>query len=298
MAHHRLKYRVLYLAMLLGGVASQLVLPAWAAGVTPGAATEPTGTAVMLANDWRDTLNPADFWVSEKLDGVRALWDGQTLRFRSGRVIAAPGWFTAALPATALDGELWMGRGSFDRLSGAVRKTSPVDAEWREVRYMIFDTPGVPGNFGQRMQGIASSIQAVGVPWLQSIAQQRMADSAALQRELRNTVNAGGEGLVLHHALALWQTGRSDGVRKLKLQPDEEGSVVALKPGKGRHIGRMGALVVEMADGQQFALGTGFSDAEREAPPKLGSIVTYRYRGKTPAGLPKFASFLRVRALE
>ena len=298
MSHRRLARSALYLALVLGGAMPPHALATGVTAVAFDNSSALSGVQAMLAKDWQDSLNPADYWVSEKLDGVRALWDGQTLRFRSGRVIAAPTWFTEALPTTALDGELWMGRGSFDRLSGAVRKTVPVDAEWREVRYMIFDTPRVLGTFSERVQGMAPLVQAAGVPWLQTIAQQRIADPAALRRELRHTVNAGGEGLVLHHALALWQTGRSDGVRKHKLQPDEEGRVVALKPGKGRHAGRMGALVVEMASGQQFALGTGFSDAQRETPPELGSTVTYRYRGKTPAGLPKFASFVRVRALE
>jgi len=284
--------------MLLGGAVAQCALPVWAAGENLEPAGATASLSVMLAKDWQNTLNPMDYWVSEKLDGVRALWDGRTLRFRSGRVIAAPAWFTAALPATALDGELWMGRTSFDRLSATVRKTAPDDAAWRDVRYMIFDLPGVPGNFDQRVQAIAPLVQTAGVPWLQSVPQQRLQDIAALQQELRNTTHAGGEGLMLHHAQALWQAGRSDAVRKLKLQPDEEGRVVAVKPGKGRHAGRMGALVVEMANGQQFALGTGFSDLQRQNPPAPGSTVTYRYRGKTPAGLPRFASFLRVRALE
>jgi DNA ligase-1 len=74
--------------------------------------------------------------------------------------------------------------------------------------------------------------------------------------------------------------------------------VVAHLPGKGRHAGRLGALLLEMPDGQRFALGTGFTDAQREAPPAIGSVVTYRYRDRTPKGLPKFASFLRVRAPE
>lgn len=106
--------------------------------IKPAAQWAPLGEWAM---PWDKRLDAREFALSEKIDGVRALWDGKKLRFRSGREIAAPAWFLAAFPAAALDGELWMGRGSFDRLSGIVRKAQPVDKEWREVRYMVFDTP-------------------------------------------------------------------------------------------------------------------------------------------------------------
>ena len=253
---------------------------------------------VMLAKPWQTTLNPADYLVSEKLDGVRALWDGHTLRFRSGRPIAAPAWFLAGLPSLALDGELWMGRRSFEQVSGTVRKAQPVDAEWRALRYMVFDAPQDGGPFAQRAQHLVQWLQAARQPWLQAVAQTTVADAAALQDRLDAVVAAGGEGLVLHRADALWTAGRSDALRKLKPLPDEEGTVLAHIPGTGKYQGRMGALLLETPDGKRFKLGTGFSDALRSAPPAVGSQVTYRYRDRTASGLPRFASFVRVRALD
>lgn len=255
--------------------------------------------ALMLAKHWHAALNPGEFLISEKLDGVRAVWDGQVLRFRSGRTIAAPAWFTAALPPTPLDGELWLGRGQFDRLSGIARKSTPVDAEWRELRYMVFDLPGTEGTFAERTAQAATLLGAAGSPaWLQAVEQKRGTDQAALQRQLRQLVKAGAEGLMLQRADALWAAGRSDSLFKLKPLPDEEGRVVAHLPGKGRHTGRLGALLLELPSGQQFALGTGFTDAQRASPPAIGATVTYRYRERTPTGLPRFASFLRVREAE
>lgn len=288
------------LALLL----ASLFLPAAATATSVGedvlalSAPSELPPALMLARHWQAGLDPKDFLVSEKLDGVRAFWDGRTLRFRSGRVIAAPDWFTAALPATALDGELWLGRGSFDRLSGIVRRNVPVDAEWRELRYMIFDLPGASGPFGERAARVAALLADANVAWLQAVQQRQVPDRATLQRQLQQVVRAGGEGLMLHRADALWTPGRSDALRKLKPLPDEEARVLAHLPGKGRHAGRMGALWLELANGQRFALGTGFSDRQRDTPPPLGAIVTYRYRDRTPAGLPRFASFLRVRQPE
>jgi DNA ligase-1 len=253
---------------------------------------------VTLAKPWQATLNPADFLVSEKLDGVRAVWDGSVLRFRSGRTIAAPPWFVAGLPATTLDGELWLGRKSFDMLSGIVRKESPVEDEWRFVRYMVFDLPHEPGPFVQRVSRMRELLAASPQPWLTAVEQTVVSDAVSLQTRLNAVVAAGGEGLVLHRADALWASGRSDALRKLKPAPDEEGMVMAQIPGKGKYQGRMGALLLETPEGQRFALGTGFSDALRASPPPVGAMVTYRYRDRTASGLPKFASFLRVRGAE
>jgi DNA ligase-1 len=296
--------RTLYCALLLAGVllaptapfAAMDVISAPAVGADQAPQVAPP--ALMLAQNWQSGLDPAKFLVSEKLDGVRAYWDGQVLRFRSGRLIAAPTWFTAALPKTALDGELWMGQRSFDVLSGAVRKSVPVDAEWREVRYMVFDAPAAPGVFADRAEHIATLVKQAQVPWLQAVEQTPIAHRQALQQRLQAITSAGGEGLVLHRADALWESGRSKALRKLKLQPDEEARVVAQISGKGRLAGRMGALLLEMPNGQRFALGTGFTDAQRDTPPVVGATVTYRYRDRTPAGLPKFASFLRERGAE
>lgn len=252
----------------------------------------------MLASRWRLDADPTGYLVSEKFDGVRAVWDGQTLRFRSGRVIQAPAWFTAALPATALDGELWLGRRQFDRLSGVVRRQTPVDAEWRAVRYRVFDLPGDPRPFGERAISLAAQLSVAKVPWLQAVEQTAGYDRDRLQSALKQMVRDGGEGLMLHRADALWVPGRSDALYKLKAQPDEEARVVAHLPGKGRHAGRLGALLLEMPNGQRFALGTGFTDAQRNDPPPVGALVTYRYRERTPSGLPRFASFMRVRAVE
>lgn len=298
MSFQRVNWRVAPLGLILGGTC---LTGSVAATLDPPVALKSTATAqpmLMHARWWQAGQTPSAFLVSEKLDGVRAFWDGRSLRFRSGRSIAAPQWFTAGLPKAALDGELWLGRGRFDELSGIVRHSTPVDADWRAVRYMIFDLPGATDAFAERAQHINQVVIEARQPWLQAVAQQRVPDAAALQALLQQTVHDGGEGLVLHRANALWSPGRSDALLKLKPVPDEEARVVATLPGKGRNLGHMGALLLEMPNGQRFALGAGFNDVQRADPPPVGSTVTYRYRDRTPKGLPRFASFLRMRAPE
>lgn len=272
-----------------------LLLMAGGSAATPAWADE--APALMLAGRYHDDIDPAAYWVSEKLDGVRAYWDGRRLLFRSGQRIAAPAWFVAALPLQPLDGELWLGRRRFERLSGIVRQQTPDDTAWHEVRYMLFDLPGAAGTFSERIVRMRAIVAAARVPWLQSVEQVRVADRAALQRRLATVLKAGGEGLMLHRADALWTAGRGESVLKLTPWLDAEARVVAHVPGKGRLAGLLGALEVEAADGRRFRLGSGFTDAQRRSPPAVGTTVTYRYRELTAKGLPRFPRYLRVRDL-
>ena len=251
--------------------------------------------AIILAKVLDPSVDPAQYLVSEKFDGVRAIWDGETLRFRSGNVVHAPAWFLAKLPRQPLDGELWLARGKFETLSGYVRKADPVDAEWRQIHYQIFELPGAAGTFEARYQQIQAIVKQADWPQLAAVEQFRVADRAALKHKLDVVVKAGGEGLMLHRADAPYVTGRSDVLLKLKPLDDTEAIVVGHIPGKGKYQGMLGALRVEAPDGSRFVIGTGFTDAVRRNPPPVGTTITYTYRGLTRSGVPRFASYWRVR---
>lgn len=278
----RLVFRLFF--VLLAVVASALTL----------AAVSPAPT-LLLAERYHDDIDVSRYWVSEKLDGVRAIWDGKALRFRSGNPVPAPQWFVDALPGQPVDGELWLGRGRFDQLSAVVRRQVPDDAEWRQVRYMIFELPEAPGSFGDRIGQIKDLVAAARLPWLQAVPQFRLADDAALQKKLRDVVRQGGEGLMLHRADAAYEIGRSSALLKLTPWLDAEATVIAHLPGKGKYAGMTGALQMEMSDGRRFALGSGLSDALRRNPPPVGTLVTYCYRELTQNGMPRFPRYLRVR---
>ena len=252
-------------------------------------------TAILLANVLGENVDPAAYLVSEKYDGVRAIWDGKILRFRSGRTVNAPDWFIAKLPAEKLDGEMWLARDTFDQLSGYVRKSTPSDDEWRQIKYMVFENPDGAGTFTQRYARIREIVAKTNWPQLVAVEQVRVADRAALKRRFNEVVKGGGEGLMLHLADAPYVTGRSDVLLKLKPLQDTEATVVEHLPGKGKYLGQMGALRMEMPGGKRFNIGTGFTDAVRKNPPSVGTTVTYTYRGMTKNGTPRFASYLRVR---
>ncbi len=286
-----------FLLTLASSVFAASLLPAAA----PAQSLPPSpAPSLMLANVYRDGTILADYWVSEKYDGVRGYWDGQALWTRGGERVAAPTWFTAGWPKEPMDGELWAGHGQFARAVSTVRQQTPNDAAWRTLRFMVFDLPAHGGTFTERIPALNGLVSRIDQLWVQAVPQSKVASPQALRSLLDKTVKNGGEGLMLHRGASLYKGLRSDDLLKLKTHEDSEAQVVAHLPGQGKHAGSLGALLVEIpaADGkpaQRFKLGTGFSDVQRQNPPAIGARVTYRFRGLNDSGIPRFASFMRVR---
>ena len=176
-----------------------LLLAGWPSRAWPTPSATPP--VVMLATPYRTGIDVSAYWVSEKLDGVRAHWDGQQLQTRSGQPITPPSWFTRGWPRTAMDGELWTGNGRFDEVSALVRKGKAADAEWRRVRFMVFDLPTHGGTFDARVARMQALARSTKVAWLQPIAQSRLGNAVELEARLKQVVAAGGEGLMLHRGI-------------------------------------------------------------------------------------------------
>ena len=285
-----------FLLSLIGSLFAGSLLPA-AAGEPSQPPAVPT---LMLANVYRSGIVLLDYWVSEKYDGVRGYWDGRALWTRGGQRVATPLWFTAGWPAVAMDGELWAGHGQFAKAVSTVRQQTPDEAAWRGLRFMVFDLPAQGGPFSERIPVLHGVVKRIDQPWVQAVAQFKVANHPALQVLLAKTVKNGGEGLMLHRGASLYQGRRSDDLLKLKTHDDSEAVVVAHVSGRGKHAGKLGALLVEMPaangkPGQRFKLGTGFTDEQRQHPPIIGARVTYRFRGVNDSGIPRFASFMRLR---
>lgn len=253
---------------------------------------------LLLAKVYKKSSDLSRYWVSEKYDGVRAYWDGQQFISRRGNVFHAPDWFTEGFPDHPLDGELWLGRNSFEQLLSTVSKDEPIDEEWRKLTYQVFELPEATGTFSDRIMVMKSLLEDTENPYLKMVKQYRVNSHEALMAKLDAVVDAGAEGLMLHHESALYKTGRSDALLKVKRYEDAEARVIKHLRGKGKYTGMMGALLLETHDGIRFKIGSGFSDRERQNPPEIGAVVTYKYFGKTKNDKPRFASFLRVREVE
>lgn len=250
---------------------------------------------LLLAQDYQDNIDVSQYWVSEKLDGVRAYWDGKQLISRGGNIIQAPAWFTADFPPRPLDGELWLARQQFAQILSTVSKQQPVSSEWQQLAYYIFELPQAEGTFTERIRMMQLLVQQQNSPYLQVVPQFRVADRATLLATLTQLEQAGAEGLMLHHQDAHYKTGRSADLLKLKTYQDAEATVIGYRPGRGKYQGMVGALIVRTPEGLEFAIGSGLTDALRQTPPAIGSEITYRYNGYTSNGIPRFARFLRER---
>jgi DNA ligase-1 len=259
------------------------------------AADTTVAPALTLAKTYKGKIDITQYWVSEKLDGVRAYWNGQQLISRQGNPYPAPAWFIKNFPAETLDGELWLERNQFQRLLSIVKKKKAINTEWQQVRYFVFDLPHLNKPFDQRLNRLQQLVTLSASPYLKSVRQYQLADETALQQELDRITALGGEGLMLHRADAFYHAGRNNDLLKVKPYFDAEAIVISHIAGKGKYLGMLGSLLVEMPEGLQFRIGSGFTDQQRANPPTIGKTITYSYHGKTQKGIPKFASFLRVR---
>jgi DNA ligase 1 len=261
-------------------------------GATP--ATDKQTPHLLLANVWNPSIDPTGWWMSEKYDGLRGYWDGRKLWSRQGNIIHAPDYFLAELPRdVALDGELWIGHGKFEETISIVRSERP-DDRWKRVHFMVFDAPQAKGTFEQRMQLLRATFPQDN-RFVRVVVQECCQGVAQLLAERDRVVRLGGEGLMLRQPESVYEAGRSPTLLKVKPYDDAEATVIAYEPGKGKFAGKLGAVRVRTDDGREFSIGSGFTDAQRESPPPVGTVITYRFRGLTAKGLPRFPSYLRVR---
>jgi DNA ligase len=261
------------------------------AAKTPGSPGVPP---LLLAERWDNEGDLSGWWMSEKLDGVRAYWDGKQFISRLGNRYHAPDWFVAGLPDVALDGELWLGRKKFQTTVSIVKRQDKSD-HWKQVSFVVFDAPALDDPFEKRLKFVEAYIRKQKPAYAKAHVHEACKGVEHLRKELARIEALGGEGLMLRQPGSKYAVGRSATLLKVKTFHDADAKVVGHVPGKGKHAGRLGALEVVLDNGIHFSVGTGFSDAERQKPPPVGSLITFRYQELSDGGVPRFPSFLRIR---
>jgi DNA ligase-1 len=284
----------------LARVGAAVPAPRKVAAAAAGGASTGSGSSlavkpppVLLAHKW-EGMDPTGWWMSEKLDGVRAYWNGKTFISRLGNAFLAPAWFTEGLPESPLDGELWYGRKLFQKTTSIVRRTDGSD-EWKKLTYVVFDAPEDGRPFEKRLEFCRDWMECEEPPYARWHPHELCQGREHLLEELRKVEALGGEGLMLRKAGSRYEVGRSSTLLKVKTFHDDEARVVAHVAGAGRHEGRLGSLLCELRNGKRFNVGTGLSDHEREDPPPVGAIITYRFQELTDDGIPRFPSYVGVR---
>lgn len=253
--------------------------------------------------------NVGGWLASEKLDGVRAYWDGRNLLSRNGKILAAPEGWSTHLPPFALDGELYTARGEFEKIQSIVMDKTPNVTAWSEIKFYVFDVSEASGGLLERLSELEKFIlqNPQAGQNLKIIKQVKVKDNAEFEAFAEAVIAKGGEGAVVREPNAPYERKRSKNALKYKKFKDAECEVTAINAGTGKYAGLMGSVTCkalsaagsnpdeQIPHGVKFKVGSGFSDEERANPPKIGSIITYKYQNLTAKGVPRFPIFLRVR---
>lgn len=251
---------------------------------------------------YQQVADISHYYVSEKLDGVRGYWNGKQLLTRRGNAIHSPKWFTLHWPSFPMDGELWLARNQFQAVLSCVSKKNAEEDKqlscWKDLRFMMFDLPNEQGDFNQRVSKMRSILMQVPSPYLAMINQVILSSNEALENKMNKVISTQGEGLMLHLGSAHYVAGRNSALMKLKRYQDAEATVIGHTQGKGKYLGKLGALKVTTENGITFKIGSGLSDYQRANPPSIGTIITFKYNGLTQGGIPRFARFWRIKASE
>ena len=265
---------------------------------------DPLKGGVLLAEKWTPEMDPTGYWMSEKLDGVRAIWDGEAFYSRNGNRFATPASFARLLPKTTLDGELYIGPGQFNDTVSIVRSGVANPQRWKAIRYMVFDLPDSREPFEERVRHIRSIVadacrKSDGPCPIEAVEQVRCTSPAHFGKFHAEAVAQGSEGTMLRAPGSVYERRRSRTLLKAKDFHDAEARIVGTYAGEGKHRGRLGGYeAVDEETGVRFRVGSGLTDQERERPLPVGTRITYRYQERTPSGAPRFPTFVAVRDYE
>ena len=261
-----------------------------------GIGSPPETIPLLLAKN-RKNEDPTNWWISEKLDGVRCYWNGRNFISRLGNPYSAPPYFIENLPKTvSLDGELWLGRKMFQDCVSIARCTDNGKNDmtrWRNMKYMIFDAPSLRCKFEERQDYLTDLVSQIKNSYIEVVEQTRCVDKSHMLEMLEKIESLGGEGIMLRQPESMYEGKRSSTLLKVKTFCDAEAVVIGYETGKGKYADSVGALKVRNEEGKEFKLGSGLTDQDRLEPPPIGSKVTYRYQELSKDGIPRFPTYFR-----
>lgn len=255
-----------------------------------------TSVSVLLAHKYDENVNnPIGWWISEKLDGVRAYWNGKCFYSRLGNAFYAPSWFTKDLPKNmTLDGELFGGRGAFQSTVSIVKNAECDD--YKKIKYHVFDSPCLESKpFEERIQAIKDYFEEKKPKYGVFVEHTKCTSKKQLDDMLKYVLDRGGEGLMIRKPKSKYERTRSNTLLKIKKFYDAEAVVIGHEKGKGKNQFVCGALRCRMACGIEFSVGSGLTDKDRKNPPKKGSIITYKFQELSKGGKPRFPSYIGIR---
>ena len=248
---------------------------------------------LMLLEEWKGQ-DVSGWLMSEKMDGVRAYWDGKKLLSRNGNEFAAPSWFTDGFPPFPVDGELWSKRGEFDAIVSTVKKKEPHDG-WKNIAFYAFDVPLENGGLIQRLVKLEYYLKLNQADYLQIAKQIPCENEEHLKSFLFEIEKGGGEDVVVRNPDSKYVAKRDPNSLKVKNFQDAECEVIEHHKGEGKYKNSFGSLTCRTSEGIAFDIGAGFTENERKNPPHIGAMITYKYQEITKGGKPRFPVYLRTK---
>ena len=282
----------------------------------------------MLAKDFVKGKNdPVGWLLSEKYDGYRACYcpKDKQMYSRQNKLFHAPQWFLDAMPDILVDGELWIGRNMFQEM-GAVRKKVPLDEEWMNITFQVYDTPLLEKSFQERLTHLSQIVQKCSERWEMNkqslpyplnklpcpvvLAKQEVVQSwEHLDQVYKRILKEGGEGIMIKDPQSPYEGKRSKYMLKYKPSFDEDAIIIDHTPGQGKYKGKLGAFLcrplinhdtyssIDPDDDHIFSI-SGMDDEVRESYEKthpVATIISYEHSGKTDKGKPRFGRYTRIR---
>jgi len=252
---------------------------------------------------------PIGWYMSEKLDGYRAQYNPETKTFvsRQNKPFNAPKWFVDQMPNEYFDGELYCGRGNFQNM-GVVRKKVPVDEEWQQITYCIYDAPKHSGTFEERYKYILS-FDFQSSPNINMLTHCKVNDIVSMKKFYEKILENKGEGIMLNNPDAKYEGKRTPHLLKYKPSFDAEAIIIGYKEGTNKYEGMLGSFICQPIidnDGQKYKDEnlehifniSGMDDEIRKnyrQTHPFDTIITYEYSDITNKGKPRFARYLRIR---
>jgi DNA ligase-1 len=156
-------------------------------------------------------------WLSEKLDGVRAYWNGSNLISKNSKTLYCPNWFTEGLPSgISLDGELWMGRGKLENTMATLNSSDINESSWKDMKYMIFDLVGCKKPIEDRMKEM-EEMKSKLPSHIEVLKRIECTGNDELIELLKEIIENGGEGLMVNKPQSIYIGERTRTILKVKV---------------------------------------------------------------------------------